>query len=273
MLAGMDPVAKTGLLVAALRAEETKRPDRLFDDPFADALAGEVGRSLLGLYRDSATSGTVPIIEVRTRWYDEAIARAAASGIRQFVILASGMDSRAYRLEWPDGTRVFEIDREEVMAEKARGLGSAIPKCRRVAIGGNLADDWTRELSSRGFDRAARTMWLVEGLLQYLEAPAVELIFERIDALSAQKSMILFDVIGRSLLESPIMAPTLERMREIGAPWQFGTDDPAALLGGWKATVTEPAIIGNQWNRWPFPAAPPGMPGIPRGYLVEATKP
>jgi methyltransferase (TIGR00027 family) len=269
----MDPVANTGLLVAAIRAEESKRPDRLFDDPFADALAGEAGRAMLGLYRDSATSGTVPIIEVRTRWYDEAIARAIASGMRQFVILAAGMDARAYRLTWPDSTRVFEVDREEVIAEKARVLGDAIPKCERVAIGGNLADDWTRELLSRGFKRTAPTMWLVEGLLQYLEAPAVERIFERIDALSVPKSIAHFDVLGKSLLESPVMAPTLEKMREIGAPWQFGTDDPASLLGTWQATVTEPAVIGNQWKRWPFPAAPPGMPGVPRGYFVEATKP
>jgi methyltransferase (TIGR00027 family) len=268
----MDPVAITGLLVAALRAEESKRADRLFDDPFADALAGTEGRAELDRYRDSAKFGTVPIIEVRTRWYDEAIARAVASGIRQFVILAAGMDARAYRLTWPGETRVFEIDREEVLSQKARRLEGAVAKCDRVAIGGDLANDWPRELLSRGFDRNARTMWLVEGLLQYLEAPAVERIFARIDSLSAPRSVALYDALGKSLLESPVMAPTLQLMRELGAPWQFGTDDPGALLAGWKATVTEPAVIGNQWRRWPFPAAPPGMTGVPRGYLIESTK-
>jgi methyltransferase (TIGR00027 family) len=269
----MDPVAITGLLVAALRAEESKRADRLFDDPFADRLAGDEGHAELGRYRDSAKFGTVPIIEVRTRWYDEAIARAVASGVRQFVILAAGMDARAYRLAWPDEARVFEIDREEVLSQKARRIEGAVAKCARVAIGGDLRNDWPRELLSRGFDRNARTMWLVEGLLQYLEEPAVERILERIDSLSAPQSIALYDVLGKSLLESPVMAPTLQLMRELGAPWQFGTDDPAALLCTWKATVVEPAVIGNQLKRWPFPAAPPGVPGVPRGYFVEASKP
>jgi hypothetical protein len=61
-------------------------------------------------------------------------------------------------------------------------------------------------------------------------------------------------------------------MRELGAPWIFDTDEPAALLGGWMATVTDPAVVGNAWKRWPFPAAPAHVPGVPRGYLVEARK-
>src|SRR5690348_16297583 len=103
----MDPVALTGLLVAALRAEEAQRPDRLFDDPFAAALTGDEGRALLQRYRDSAAMGTVPIIEVRTRWYDDALGRAFASGFEQYVMLAAGMDARAYRLSWPAGARLF----------------------------------------------------------------------------------------------------------------------------------------------------------------------
>jgi hypothetical protein len=69
------------------------------------------------------------------------------------------------------------------------------------------------------------------------------------------------------------MAATLQMMRELGAPWIFGSDEPAALLPAWRARVTEPAIVGNELKRWPFPAAPPGVPGVPRGYLIEAFKP
>jgi hypothetical protein len=83
----------------------------------------------------------------------------------------------------------------------------------------------------------------------------------------------LYDVVGQSLLDSPVIASTLEMMRELGAPWIFGSDDPGALLPGWQRQVTEPAIVGNALKRWPFPAAPPGVPGVPRGYLIEANKP
>src|SRR5262245_57137826 len=168
MLAPMkDPVASTALLVAALRAEESERDDRLFDDPFARDLAGDEGRAALAAYRAAAVHGTVPIIEVRTRFFDEAILLACASGVRQVAVLAAGMDARAFRLAWPEETRVFEIDQLEIIEAKARVLASAKPRCSRVAIAANLAEDWPKLLEARGFDRRDRTIWLVEGLLQY----------------------------------------------------------------------------------------------------------
>jgi methyltransferase (TIGR00027 family) len=269
----MDAVAVTGLLVAALRAEESKREDRLFDDPFAEALAGEQGRAVLERYRAAATTGTVPIIEVRTRFFDDAIARACAAGIRQFVFLAAGMDTRAYRLEWPEESTLFELDRPEVIAWKARGLAAALPRCSRVALGADLAEDWAPVLEAHRFDRRERTQWLVEGLLQYLELPLIQLIFARIDALSAPGSRVLYDIVGRSLLESPVVTGTLQMMRELGAPWLFGTDEPAELIARWNAVVTDPAVPGNAWKRWPFPAAPPLVRGVPRSYFVEGSKP
>lgn len=265
----MDAVAVTGLLVAALRAEESKRADRLFDDPFAEALAGDAGRAVLERYR--AIGPSIPIIEVRTRWYDESLLATAASGVRQVVLLAAGMDARAYRLPWPDGTRVFEVDQAEVIAAKGRALADAAPRCERVAIGTDLAGDWSAALEARGFDRSARTVWLVEGLLQYLDAAVVGRLFARLDALSAPGSAVFYDVVGRSLLDAPFFAPTLAVMRELGAPWIFGTDDPAALLPAWTVTPIDPAVVGNAWKRWPFPAAP-AAPGAPRGYLLAATK-
>jgi len=275
MLARMrDPVAKTALLVAAIRAEESERADRLFDDPFARDLAGNEGPAVLALYRASAVYGTVPIVEVRTRWYDEALLRACTDGVRQVVVLAAGMDARAYRLSWPRDTRWFEIDQPEMIEAKARVLATAKPSCSRVAIAANLAEDWPKMLEAQGFDRRAPTAWLVEGLLQYLDAPAVDLIFARLDELSSRGSVLIYDVLGRSILDSPYMVSTLRMMRELGAPWGFGTDEPTELVTGrgWDAVATEPAVIGNAWRRWPFPAAPPGIPGVPRSYFVQATK-
>jgi methyltransferase (TIGR00027 family) len=268
----MDPVATTALLVAAIRAEESQRPDRLFHDPFAAALAGKRGVATLNSYR--ATGPGVPIIEVRTRFLDDALLRAVGGGIGQVVILAAGMDARAYRLPWPAQLRLFELDQPAVIAHKDAVLAGTQPRCHRVAIGIDLASDWPPALGSRGFDAAARTAWLVEGLTQYLDAAAVRTLFGRIDALSAPGSTLLFDVAGQSLLESPVTAPMLEMMARMGAPWRFGTDEPEALVEplGWSATVTEPGVVGWQWGRWPFQPPPRSIPGVPRGYIVEALK-
>lgn len=264
----MNPVAITGLLVAAIRAEETRRPDALFQDPFAERLAGADGRAALARYRGAA-GASIPIIEVRTCFFDEALTRAAIAGARQFVILGAGMDARAHRLEWPPETHVFELDQVEVMAAKERVLAAQPAGCDRIGVGTNLASDWPAALAAHGFEPSQRTVWLVEGLLQYLAQPVVEALFERIDRASAPGSIALYDVVGRSLLVSPALASTLTMMSDLGAPWLFGSDQPEALLPGWDVITTDPAVIGNSWQRWPFPA---GIAGAPRGYLLEATK-
>ncbi|QRY53227.1 SAM-dependent methyltransferase [Mycolicibacterium septicum] len=266
-------VADTGVLVAAIRAEETRRPDRLFDDPFADRLAGESGRRMLA--EAVATSGdksTLQIV-VRTRFWDEALL-AAVPPVRQVVIVAAGLDARAYRLPWPDGTTVFELDQPAVIAAKAEALAGEEPRCRRVAIGVDLTTDWTDTLRSNGFDPELPAVWLMEGLLQYLDEGAVHTLFERVDALSAPGSVLLYDIVGKTLLDSVILAPVLEQMSRNGAPWLFGTDAPEQLCErlGWSAVVTDVAAPGNEWNRWFAPAVPLEVPGVPRGYFVTATK-
>ncbi|WP_394827653.1 SAM-dependent methyltransferase [Pendulispora albinea] len=265
----MNPVAITGLIVAAIRAEESKRSDRLFEDPFATVLAGEDGRRALAKYREAAGL-SVPIIEVRTRYFDEGLTRVVNAGIRQVVILAAGMDARAHRLVWPSGTRVFELDQPEVLAHKAEVLASVKPSCDRVVIPVNLEHDWTEPLRASSFDPARPTAWLVEGLLQYLEEPSVRTLFARIEALSGSGSVVFYDAVGRALLHAPQVASTLAVMKELGAPWVFATDDPGSLLSkGWAVTLDDPAELGRQWTRWPLPAVP-GMP--PLGHLIEARK-
>jgi methyltransferase (TIGR00027 family) len=266
-----EAIANTALLVAAIRAQESAREDRLFDDPFAARLAGEEGRRLLATaVAATGEQPTVPII-IRTRHWDEALLRAPAS---QVVILAAGMDARAYRLPWPAGTTVYEVDQPTVIRAKNQILVGEKARCRRVAIGVDLADDWPKALQSQGFTPDIETVWLIEGLLQYLDEGAVNTLFKRVDSLSATGSVMLYDVIGKTLLEAPSLAPTLRFMAESGAPWTFGTDAPAALAErlGWTAIVTDLAEPGSRWNRWSAPVAPPNVPGVPRGYLVEATK-
>ena len=263
-------VAATGLLVAAMRAEESARADALFHDPFAQRLAGEDGRRLLAEATAETGQPSAPIV-VRTRLYDEALLRAGAS---QAVILAAGMDARSYRLPWPHGTTVFEVDQPHVIAIKDERLAGEKPRCRRVAVGVDLADDWPKALEARGFNREAPTVWTIEGLLQYLVDSDVDRLFARVDGLSAPGSVLLFDVVGTALLEAPFSAATLAYMEKLGAPWVFSSDTPAALVQGrgWTATVTDMAIPGNEWKRWPHPAIPADVPGAPRGYFIEAVK-
>jgi methyltransferase (TIGR00027 family) len=266
-------VAATGLLVAAMRAEESVRDDALFSDPFAERLAGDEGRRLLAESGAETGQPSAPIV-VRTRLFDEAVMRVHLDGAAQVVILAAGMDARSYRLPWRDGITVYEVDQPRVITLKHERLAGEKPRCRRVAVGVDLADDWPKVLASQGFNPISRTVWLIEGLLQYLDATDVDLLFARVDELSAPGSVLLYDVVGTTLLEAPFLRPTLEFMEKLGAPWVFGSDTPAALAEGrgWTTTVTDMAEPGNEWKRWPHPAIPADVPGAPRGYFVEALK-
>lgn len=266
-------VADTALLVAAIRARESTRADGLFRDPFAERLAGERGRELLSAALKSSGEQPTAQIVVRTRYWDEALLQAVREG-GQVVILAAGMDARAYRLPWPNGTVVFELDQPQVISAKSELLAGEEPRCRRVPVAVDLADDWPAAIQAAGLDAGAPTVWLLEGLLQYLDESAVDALFDRVDALSAPGSVLLYDVVGKTLLESPSMAPVLESMAKNGAPWLFGTDEPEQLAGrrGWSATVIDVAEVGNRYDRWFAPAVPMDVQGVPRGYFVKATK-
>lgn len=260
----LDPVALTGRLTACMRAVESARADRLFDDPFAARLAGVTGQELLGEFGDN------PAIAVRTRYFDDML---AAAGPPQICILAAGMDSRAYRLDLPAGTTVFELDRPAVLAVKEE-LIDAVPRCARIPVGVDLASDWTEPLIAAGFDPNAPTQWLIEGLTQYLREPDVLRMLDRVTALSAPGSRLHMDIVGRSFLESPAMRPMLDRMVKLQAPWQFGTDRPEDLLTtrGWRPEVTLMSTVGTQFGRWPHPNLPRDTPGAPHGFLVRAER-
>lgn len=273
MTKDMKAVADTGVLVAAIRARESRRADALFTDPFAERLAGEPGRQLLERMVAAVGEQSTAQIVVRTRFWDEALMRATDS-VSQVVILAAGMDARAYRLPWPDGTTVFELDQPAVIAAKAERLAGEQPRCRRVAAGVDLADDWPRVLRSMGLRADAPTVWLVEGLLQYLDDGAVRTLFARVDELSATGSVLLYDVVGKALLEAPFMADLRRSMSDRGSPWLFATDAPGELaeVHGWSSIVTDVAAVGMSWNRWAAPAVAAEVPDAPRGYFVEASK-
>ena len=129
---------------------------------------------------------------VRTHYFDGYFNAAVRTGIRQVVILAAGLDSRAYRLNWPAGTTVFEIDQPKVLGYKTSTLDAhgAAPKARRVPVAVDLRDDWPAALIAAGFDPAQPTAWLAEGLLPYLPGDAQDRLFDLVTAHSAAGSQI-----------------------------------------------------------------------------------
>jgi methyltransferase (TIGR00027 family) len=272
----MDLLGATSRWVAAGRARESERPDRLFEDPLARALAGEEGFRLLDeMAKAAGSGGDNGYVAIRTRFFDELLLQATAH-IHQIVIVAAGMDARAFRLDWPAGTTLFEIEREQVFNVKEpilREVG-ATPRCDRRLVGVDLAEDWERSLLSRGFSTAVPAAFLVEGLTTYLWPDQVENLLQRITGVAARGSRLGVDIIGTSFLESPWTKPYLTRLEAEGIGWHFGTDEPEQFLSsfGWDAKATLPGEPEANWGRWPYPVAPASVPGFPKCYLVRATR-
>jgi methyltransferase (TIGR00027 family) len=204
-------VGATATMVAGQRALAHR--EGLIDDPYAEPLVRAVGVDLITRmldgeisFEDVDPSFTMRLaaegMAVRTRFFDQlfldatgaapAATSGTASGVRQAVILAAGLDARAYRLPWPKGTVVYEIDQPEVTEFKTTtlaGLG-AEPTATRRAIAIDLREDWPKALVDNGFDPKQPTAWIAEGLLIYLPSDAQDKLFDDITALSTPGSML-----------------------------------------------------------------------------------
>ncbi len=206
-------VGATAVMVAAARAAETERPDRLISDPYAKSLVAGAGAGAWQFIADDAFVAKVtesdpeigPLFEhmgnyqaVRTHFFDAYFTAAVEAGIRQIVILASGLDSRAFRLHWPAGTTVFEIDQPMVLEYKSETLAAhgASPSADRREVPIDLRQDWPAALKSAGFDAGRPTAWLAEGLLMYLPADAQDRLFAQVTELSAPGSRIAAESMG-----------------------------------------------------------------------------
>ncbi len=266
-----DPVAQTARWTAAARAAENARADRLTSDPYAQALAGPRGAELLEQY---GGGGVLPYLAIRTRFYDEAITRLAADHeLRQVVMLAAGLDTRAYRLDWPAGTVAYELDRLALLRYKDAVLSAAQPRCTRRTVAVDLVDDWQTPLRTAGFDSARPTLWIAEGLLFFLPGEAVEALLRTVAELSAHESRLVTDLTGAATLTSPLTSEFRDRLAASGAPWQFGTDEPEALLRrcGWAVEMlAEPGQLGANFGRWPYAVVPRSVTGVPRNFLLIA---
>ena len=198
-------VGATATMVAAARALATEDTDPIINDPFAAPLVRAVGIDFFTRVVDgdvelngAGVDGTAELqtetdsMAVRTRFFDEFFTDAAAAGIEQSVILAAGLDSRAYRLNWPAGSIVYEIDQPQVVAFKTETMGNlgAEPTAQRRTVSIDLRDDWPTALRDSGFDDTKPSAWSAEGLLMYLPPEAQDRLFDHITALSAPGSRI-----------------------------------------------------------------------------------
>lgn len=195
-------VGSTALFVATARALEAQKPDPLAVDPYAEVFCRAVGGDWAAVL-----DGTLPDHQLktpefgehfvnfqaaRTNYFDDYFGRVADAGIRQVVILAAGLDSRAYRLDWAPGTTVFELDQPQVLEFKRTVLSEhgVRPRAERREIAVDLRDDWSQALREHGFDPAQPSAWIAEGLLIYLPAGAQEQLFTGLDALAAAGSRL-----------------------------------------------------------------------------------
>ncbi|MET0453642.1 MAG: class I SAM-dependent methyltransferase [Mycobacterium sp.] len=225
-------VGATATMVAAARAIATT--DGLIDDPFAVPLVSAVGVDFLtrwatgeltsaDLDADGATFGLAQMpaaMAARTRYFDAFFADAAKAGIRQFVILASGLDARAYRLDWPSGTTVYELDQPEVIAFKTTTLSAlgAAPKADQRTVAIDLRDDWPSALKAAGFDTAKPSAWIAEGLYGYLPPDAQDRLLDAITSLSAPGSRLGSEAVPNTAAFDTEEAR--EMMRESTAKWR-----------------------------------------------------
>jgi methyltransferase (TIGR00027 family) len=226
-----ESVGATALGVAAARAAETESENPLITDPFARMFLDEAGDGVWSIYAEPTlpddvepdvrelARAMVDFMAVRTVFFDEFFLAAADAGVRQVVILASGLDARAWRLPWPDGTTVYELDQPKVLDFKTATLRShgAHPTANLVYVPVDLRQDWPNALRDNGFDPSVPTAWSAEGLLRYLPARAQDLLFERIDALSAAGSRLAANTVGAAALDPERLARQRAQMQRLRA--------------------------------------------------------
>ncbi len=282
-------VGSTALFVAAARALEAQKPDPAAVDPYAEVFCRAVGGEWADLLDGNAPEHPlntefgedfVNFQGVRTKYFDAYFRAAAADGVRQVVLLAAGLDSRGFRLDWPDGTVVFELDQPQVLEFKREVLESygAAPTAERREIAVDLRNDWPQALRDNGFNPAKPSAWIAEGLLIYLPASAQQQLFTGIDALAAPGSHAAVE--DAVPLDSAAFEAKREEERAAGNDTFFNLvyneqHEPAAQWfgnRGWRADATPlPEYLHSVGRPVPAPDTEAGsMTGTIS--LVSATK-
>ncbi|OBJ49507.1 class I SAM-dependent methyltransferase [Mycobacterium sp. 1423905.2] len=249
-------VGATATMVAAARALASTEANAIINDPFAAPLVRSVGLDFFTRLVDGEISppegaeGDLALetdsIAVRTRFFDEFFLDAARGGIQQAVILAAGLDARAYRLPWPNGSVVYEVDQPDVIEFKTNEMAalSAKPAAERRTVSVDLRDDWPAALRASGFDDSKPTAWSAEGLLMYLPPEAQDRLFDHITALSAPGSKLATEY-------HPDSGATMsERAQEFNQRWvNLGCDiDLSGLFFDGERNNVVDYLTGQGWQ-------------------------
>jgi len=268
-------VGTTATMVAAARAVASREENALIDDPFAAPLVRAVGIDVFTQMVDGDISLAdvdgadtarvmTDVMAVRTRFFDDFFLDAAAAGVRQAVILASGLDSRSYRLDWPAGTVVYEIDLPKVIEFKTETLAAlgASPTAELRTVSIDLREDWPAALRANGFDDTKPTAWSAEGLLVYLPPEAQDRLFDNITALSAPGSRLATEYHpdgGRGLAErsKAISEQWRDKGLELNMSDLFYAGERNPVIGyleqhGWEVSSRARADLFAAYGR-PFP--------------------
>ncbi|MFD6161387.1 class I SAM-dependent methyltransferase [Nocardia sp. NPDC060256] len=286
----VSSVGMTALFVAAVRAVESKQPDALVHDEFAAlfvAASGDPYSNQLindqGLWADSPL-GT-GFMGLRSKFFDNLFLAAAEAGVRQAVIVAAGLDARAYRLDWPPDMVVYEIDQPKVLEFKRQVLADAgaAPKADRREVAVDLRENWPAALIEEGFDPAVPTVWSAEGLLGYLPGAAQDALFARIDQLSAPGSSLACDVFDADLDFQQFADLQAEQLRDtpfgkidfMDLVYTDDRSDPAEWLTnqGWTTTGARPEELAERYDRPLTAALEPMAQMFNRMRYLSAAKP
>lgn len=237
-----EGISKVALWTAAAHATEAGLPAPYVHDPWANDFLYAAGF-------DGGPPGDGPLQRllpdwavVRSRFFDEYLHSATRSGCLQVVLLGAGLDTRAFRLDWPTGVHVFEVEAPAVLAFKERVLDESPPSCgRRTAVAADPAGPWGAELLAAGFDPRRRTAWLAETLLYHLPPRTVEAGVATMTKLSAPGSTFGAECVNAGSASPSYVAPFLEALASAGVHWNWQLAEPERwwLQHGWDARVAD----------------------------------
>jgi methyltransferase (TIGR00027 family) len=300
-----ESVGATALGVASSRAAETRSENPLIRDEFAQIFLDAAGPGVWNWHSAEPLPAEVieeePLIPLqmqamvsymacRTAFFDNFFLEATQSGIRQVVILAAGLDARSWRLPWPDGVTVYELDQPKVLEFKAGTLAEhgAEPACKRIAVPADLRHDWPTALREAGFDPSLPSVWSAEGLTPYLPAAAQDLLFERVHELTVAGSRVAVEALGPDFADPEVRAKRRERMDRVRAVmakvdpqrelprndelWYFEErEDVGEWFGrhGWDVKVTTTPELMASYNRTP---AEEVQDTTPRNLFIAALR-